>query len=209
MCEVDQDSTGRWRDLHHGPGRDGTSPPCRACGLSTRNPFSMLVPRAKTRWRHSAQWSALPGCRTAKWWWPTWAVARCATSHPVGSLSAPSAGGVVGRVSFQVVDRMLHCGDSLFVMDQQANHWSVFSVAGKFERTFSMTTIRIESNGGPRPASGGGDNPYKIQCNGTGQFVRSRLGEQRRSTTGCLSDPRPFLAVACGRNNRGRTRELP
>ena len=98
----------------------------------------------------------------------------------------------MGRVSFQVVDRMLHCGDSLFVMDQQANHWSVFSVAGKFKRTFSMTTIRIESNGGPRPASGGGDNPYKIQCNGTGQFVGQGWENSAEARPGVFRTLAPF-----------------
>ena len=97
-----------------------------------------------------------------------------------------------GPGEFQLVINMLHCGDSLVVMDGQTHRWSVFSVAGRFKRSFFMATIRSQSKGGPQAASGAGDYPYEIRCNSSGFFVSQGWENMAEAKAGVYRTLVPF-----------------
>jgi beta-lactamase regulating signal transducer with metallopeptidase domain len=65
-----------------------------------------------------------------------------------------------GPGEFQRIRRMLHCGDSLYVMQLDTGQWSVFSKDGAFARTFTLAMPRS-----------GSEYPYNSQCNRSGLVI--------------------------------------
>jgi hypothetical protein len=74
-----------------------------------------------------------------------------------------------GPGEFQMILRMLHCGDSLYVTEFSSDKWSVFSVAGKYKRTFNMAAMRATPSGAPKTLSVA--TPYDVHCNNSGVFI--------------------------------------
>jgi hypothetical protein len=84
-----------------------------------------------------------------------------------------------GPGEFNRIIRMLHCGDSLLVM-QSGGIWSTFSQGGVFARTFKLEM----------PAAGS-QYPYNVRCNRAGQFINHDWG--RRPTEATKGNFRPTV----------------
>src|ERR1019366_446561 len=67
-----------------------------------------------------------------------------------------------GPGEFQMILRMLHCGDSLYVNEFSSDKWSVFSATGKYKRTFNMAAMRATAAGASRSMNVA--TPYDVRC---------------------------------------------
>jgi hypothetical protein len=76
-----------------------------------------------------------------------------------------------GPGEFQYLLRILRCGDSLYEIEGGTGKWSVFSVAGKFVRNFTLAMPPTSSR-----------YPYRFACNAAGQTINydwERHGDER------------------------------